>query len=165
MGNKHCTIYGIATVVDIIVSLPRGRIQEIKRFMLVNLTHGLFLTCTQKSHYIYRLFIAIFTRYTTFPSNLTPCISKGNPAFLTWRTSFFARGDKYPSTLVSSLPTTVLPLALPLSPFHTPQFNLHYLHRRHQQSWSSSSGTIRPKKNIKGIVHRYLSRVESDVNW
>jgi hypothetical protein len=28
----------------ITVSLPRGRIQEIKRMLLVNLTHGLFLT-------------------------------------------------------------------------------------------------------------------------
>jgi hypothetical protein len=34
------------------VSLPWGRIQEIKRMLLVYLMHGLFLT--QKSHYIYR---------------------------------------------------------------------------------------------------------------
>ncbi len=34
------------------VSLPRGRIQEIKRMLLVYLTHGLFLTWTQKSRYI-----------------------------------------------------------------------------------------------------------------
>jgi hypothetical protein len=27
-----------------------------------------------------------------------------NPALLTWRASFFARGDEYPSTLVSGLP-------------------------------------------------------------
>jgi hypothetical protein len=32
---------------------------------------------------------------------------------------------------------------LPLSPFHTPQFKIHYLHRRHQQSRSSLSGTER----------------------
>jgi hypothetical protein len=37
-------------------------------------THGLFLTCTQKSCYIYKSFIAIFTRCTAFPSNATPCI-------------------------------------------------------------------------------------------
>jgi hypothetical protein len=72
--------------------------------MLVNLTHGLFLTCTQKSHYVYRSFSAVFTRYTKFPPILTPCISTGNPALLTWRTSFFARGDEYPSTLVSGHP-------------------------------------------------------------
>jgi hypothetical protein len=108
--------------------------------MLVNLAHGLFLTCSQKSHYIYRSFIAIFTRHTTFPPNLTYFISIGNPALLTWRTSFFAHGDKYPSNLVSGLPTTAPPIALPLSPFHTPQFKIHYLHRRHQQAQSSSSG-------------------------
>ncbi len=33
------------------------------------------------------------------------------PALLTWRASFFARGDEYPSTLVSGLPTTAHPLA------------------------------------------------------
>jgi hypothetical protein len=75
------------------------------------------------------LFISIFTRCTTFPPNSTPCISIDNPALLTWRTSFFAHDDKYPSTFVSGLPTTAPPLALPLSPFHTPQFKLHYLHR------------------------------------
>jgi hypothetical protein len=124
------------------VSLPRGRIQEIKHTMLVNLMHGLFLTCTQKSHYIYRSFIALFTRHTTFLPNLTPCISIGNPVLLTWRTSFFARGDEYLSTLFSGLPTTAPPLALPLSPFHTPQFKLYYLHRQYQQSQMSSSGTV-----------------------
>ncbi len=29
---------------------------------------------------------------------------RNNPALLTWRASFFARGDEYPSTLVSGLP-------------------------------------------------------------
>jgi hypothetical protein len=128
--------------------------------MLVNLPHGLFLTCTQKSPYIYRSFIA---RYTTFPPNLTPCISMGNPALLTWRTSFFARGDEYPSTLVSGLPTTAPPLALPLSPFHTPQFKLHYLQRRHQQSRSSLSLTLNmyidvPNKNALGL-YGYTNKV------
>jgi hypothetical protein len=97
---------------------------------------------TQKSCYIYRSFIAIFTSYTTFPPNLNPCILMSSSALLTWRTSFFACSDEYPSTLVSSLPTIVPPLALPLAPFHTPQFKLHYLHRQHQQSRSSSSGTL-----------------------
>jgi hypothetical protein len=41
---------------------------------LVNFTLGLFLTCTQKSHYIYKSLIAIFTECTAFPSKLTPCI-------------------------------------------------------------------------------------------
>jgi hypothetical protein len=43
------------------VLLPRGRIQEIKRMLLVHLTHGLFLTWTQISHFIYRLYTTIFT--------------------------------------------------------------------------------------------------------
>ncbi len=29
---------------------------------------------------------------------------RNNPALLTWRASFFARDDEYPSTLVSGLP-------------------------------------------------------------
>jgi hypothetical protein len=57
-----------------LVPLPRGGIQEIKRRMLVNFTHGLFSTCTQKSHYISQSFIVIFTRCTAFPTNPTPCI-------------------------------------------------------------------------------------------
>ncbi len=36
----------------VLVSLPRGQIQEIKHMLLMHLTHGLFLTWTQKSHYI-----------------------------------------------------------------------------------------------------------------
>ncbi len=56
-----------------------------------------------------------------------------NLALLTWRTSFFAHGDEYPSSLVSGQPTTAPPFASPLSPFCTPQFKLHYLHRGHQQ--------------------------------
>ncbi len=110
------------------VSLSRGRIQEIKRMLLVNLMHGLFLTRTQESHYIYRSYLAIFTQYTIFPPNPTPCIPLDNPVVLTWRTSFFVCSDESPSTLVSGLLTTARPLTLPLSPFHTPQFKLHYLH-------------------------------------
>ncbi len=39
-------------------------------------------------------------------------------ALLTWRASFLARGDKYPSILVSGLPTTAPPLGFyPSHPF------------------------------------------------
>jgi hypothetical protein len=52
---------------------------------------------------------------------------------------------------------------LPLSPFHTPQFKLHYLHRRHQQSRSSSSGTIRSSGKLRWVevvsIDRYCSSV------
>jgi hypothetical protein len=65
-----------------------------------------------------------------------------NPALLTWRASFFAPSDEYSSTLVSGLLTTAPLLGFyPSHPFHTPQLKLHYLHRWHQQSRSSRSGT------------------------
>jgi hypothetical protein len=49
----------------------------------VYFTHGFFLTCTQKSRYIYKSFIAIFTRHTAFPPNPTPCIiNKTTPLYL-----------------------------------------------------------------------------------
>jgi hypothetical protein len=122
-------------------------------------SHAWFIfTSTQKSHYIYRSFIAVFTSYTTFPPNLTPCILMSSPALLTWRTSFFARGDEYQSTLVSGLPTIAPPLALPLSPFHTPQFKLHYIHTRHQQTQSSSTGTIHVRPIIVFICKFCLLR-------
>jgi hypothetical protein len=43
----------------------------------------LFLTCTQKSHNIYKSFIAIFTRCTASPPNPTPgIINKTTPLYL-----------------------------------------------------------------------------------
>ncbi len=42
----------------------------------------------------------------------------GNLILLTWRASFFVRGDESPSTLVSGLLTTARPLTLtPFTPF------------------------------------------------
>jgi hypothetical protein len=112
------------------VSLLRGRIQEIKRMALLNFTHGLFLTCTQKSHYIYRSFSAIFTRCTVLSCHPTPSFHLNkHPTLLTWRTSFFlvVTNTNPPMSLVcQQLPH---PLPLPLSPFHTPQFKLQYLLR------------------------------------
>ncbi len=73
-----------------------------------------------------------------------PCLIKG-PILLTWRASFFAHGDKFPSTLVSGLPTNAPPLGFyHFHPFFTPQFSLHifiYICRQHQQSRLSSSKT------------------------
>ncbi len=94
---------------------------KIKCTLLVHLTHGLFLTWTQKSHYIYRLYTTIFTRihgieYLTQPN---PLHSRTSLVLLTWRTSFFSRGDEYPSTLVSDPPTTAPPFAFsPLTLLH-----------------------------------------------
>jgi hypothetical protein len=41
---------------------------------VVNFAHGLFLTCTEKSLYIYKSCIAIFTECTVLPLEPTPCI-------------------------------------------------------------------------------------------
>jgi hypothetical protein len=78
-----------------------------------------FLTCTQKSRYIYKSCIAIFTECTVISMRSIPLHrQQNNPAFLTWRASFFARGDEYPSTLVSCLSTTAPPLGFyPSHPF------------------------------------------------
>ncbi len=119
------------------VSLPRGWIQEIKRMLLVHLTHGLFLTWTQNYiilqiiyYNIYMLFNASFNPTPYFP--LPHVYLLGEP------TSLLMMANTYPPlSLVCQLPHPLL--ALP--PFHTPQFRLQYLHRRHQQIQSSSSGT------------------------
>jgi hypothetical protein len=68
---------------SVTVSLPQGRVQEIKHMTLVNFTHGLILTCTQKSRYIYKSFIAIFTKCTTSLPNPTPHVgNKTTPLYL-----------------------------------------------------------------------------------
>jgi hypothetical protein len=90
------------------VSLPWGRIQEIKRMLLVHLTHGLFLTW-HRNLVIHRSYITIFTHHLMphSPNPLPPAIQ----CLLTWRTNFFAHGGEYPSTLVPGLPTIALPFA------------------------------------------------------
>jgi hypothetical protein len=55
-------------LIIVLVLLPQVWIQDIKRMTVVNCTHGLFLTFTQKSLYIYKSFIAIFTECTAFSS-------------------------------------------------------------------------------------------------
>ncbi len=55
---------------------------------------------------------------SNFHQNQPLASTTNYPALLTWRASFFARGDEYPSTLVSGLPTTVPPLGFyPSHPF------------------------------------------------
>ncbi len=90
-----------------------------------------------------------FTDHILQYLHVRQCLIQPNPLlpfipFLltcTWRTSFFARGVN--THLLLSLVYWQLPHPLPvLSPFHTPQIKLQYLHRRHQQHQPSSSGTI-----------------------
>ncbi len=68
---------------------------------------------TEISLYLQIIYYNIYTTYIASP-NPTPCFI---PYLLTWRTSFFAYGDEYPSTIVSGLPTTAPPLCLPSHPF------------------------------------------------
>ncbi len=66
---------------------------------------------------------------------------------ITWRASFFGRGDEYPSTLVSGLPATAPPLGFcPSHPFtsHSSNYiiyidinNLGHPHPR-QVEWSDA---------------------------
>jgi hypothetical protein len=99
--------------------LPQVWVQEIKRMLVMYFTHGLFLTCTQKSHYIYSHALRYLQNVQQFSTAPTPCINnKATPLYLLERASFFACGDKYPSTLVSGLPTTAPPLGFyPSHPF------------------------------------------------
>jgi hypothetical protein len=122
----------------LIVSLPQGRIQEIKRMLLVHLSHGLFLTWTQKSHHlqiicnnIYMLFNASFSPTTCLP---LPCVYLlGEPTSL-----LVVRNTHPPLSLVcQQLPHPLLALLT----LHTPRW-LQYLHRWRQQLQSSSFGTL-----------------------
>jgi hypothetical protein len=122
----YCTAHLTRTFsfVFIFVSLPQVRIQEIKRMLVMYLTHGLFLTCTQKSRFVYKSCIAIFTKCTAICQNQPLASAIKQPRLLTWRASFFAHGDKsHLPALVSGLPTT----SPPIVGFYTPQFKLHYV--------------------------------------
>jgi hypothetical protein len=106
------------------VSLPREWIQESKCMITVNSTHGLFLTCTQKSH-LYLHSIKVFNIHIMYKQlYLTLCKkTKRNPTYL--ERQLLASGDKVPSTLVPCLVTTALPLAsTPFTPF--PPRSPHY---------------------------------------
>ncbi len=56
------------------------------------------------------------------------------------------------------------PWLLPLSPFHTPQFKLHYLRRQHQQSQSSSYGTPLTSTLLSLNVPRIRKKIKIVVN-
>jgi hypothetical protein len=81
--------------------------------------------------------ILIFTQCTSNPLWQSPCINKESPLYvLTWMASFLL-------VVTNSHPPWSAPLGFyPFYPFLTPQLTLHYLHRRHQQSRTSSSGTV-----------------------
>ncbi len=92
---------------NLLVSLPRERLYQIKRMITVQSTHGLFLTCTQK-------FFCIYITYN-WSSFKPPCEKLKEPlTYLEGRS--FALGGESPSTLVSCLVATDPPLT-PLTPF------------------------------------------------
>ncbi len=96
---------------NISVSLPRGWIQEIKRMLLVHLTHGLFFNLNTQILIYYRSHLQyLHDNRCLVQSN--PLLST-NPCLLTWKTNFFARGGEYQSTLVPGLRTTGPPFASP----------------------------------------------------
>jgi hypothetical protein len=108
--------------------------------MLTYFTHSLFLTCTQKIICITRIHNSIFTNIQQISIEKT--LPPGKSLFTYLENQFFAHGDEFQSTLVSGLLTTAPSLGFyPFHPFLIPQFTLHYLHRRHQQSQPSWSGT------------------------
>jgi hypothetical protein len=85
--------------------------------MTVYSTHGLFLTCTQKSH-LYLHSTQIFNIHIVYKQFYrTPC--KNNKKTRTYLDGqLLARGDEFPSTLVPYLITTAPPLAFaPLMPY------------------------------------------------
>ncbi len=110
---------------------------------MVHSTYGLFLTCTQESH-LYLLYTTysylVFTKCTySFIEPLAKIIMNpyllGGPVSCLW--------GWIPIHLVPCLVATAPPFGFcPFHPFPTPQPTLHYFQRRHQQSYSSSSGTL-----------------------
>ncbi len=120
------------------VSLPRGRIQEIKCMLLVHLTHGLFLTWTQN---LIILEIIYYNIYMLFNAsvNPAPCFPLPHVYLLGESTSLLMMANTHPplSLVCQQLPHPLL--ARP--PFHTPQFRIQYWHRRHQQLQSSLPNT------------------------
>jgi hypothetical protein len=103
------------------------------------LTHGLFLTWTQKSRYLQ---IIYYNSYATFTAsfNPTPCSQPSHVYLLREPTSLLVVANIHP-LLSLVCPQLSHPL-LVLPPFHTPQIKLQYLHRRHQQLQPSLSSTI-----------------------
>jgi hypothetical protein len=111
----------------------------------MHLMHSLFLTWTQKSHYIHSSYITIFTQHiVSHPTKpLTfhniPCFTylENQLLFSWWRIPI------HPCPWsANNCPTLCFS---PLTLSHPPQFKLHYLHRWHQQPRSSSSGIIHTK--------------------
>jgi hypothetical protein len=109
---------------------------------MVYSTHGLFLTCTQSFVIFTQCTINWYLHNIHAIVNCTLCKNNKEPQ-LTWRASFLLMvANSHP---LWSLAWWQLPHPLTLAhstPSPPPQPTLHYLKQRHQQSRSSSSGTL-----------------------
>ncbi len=103
------------------------------------LMDGLFLTWTRKSLSLQIIYYNIYTSFTA-PFNPTPCFQPSHVYLLGEPTSLLVVANIHPllPLVCQQLPHPLLVLP----PFHTPQIQLQYLHRRHQQLLPSSSGTV-----------------------
>jgi hypothetical protein len=92
---KYCEIskemsslyFGLAVfcLFETSVSLPQVWFQEIKRMIRMHSTHGLFLTCTLKTSFIFtQCTINRYLHNVNTTVNRTPCRINKNPQ-LTWR--------------------------------------------------------------------------------
>jgi hypothetical protein len=67
---------------DAHVSLPQERFQEIKRMMMVQTTHGLFLICTQKTCvciYIHNIQLVIIKKPLTWKAKVLLMVANPHP--------------------------------------------------------------------------------------
>ncbi len=97
----------LAIVSDVIVSLPRGRIQEFTRA-----SHAWFIFNLKPEISSFIDYMLQYLHVVLMPHSTQP-LAYHYPVLLTWRTNFVARDGDYPSTLVSGLPTTAPPFASP----------------------------------------------------
>ncbi len=101
-------------------------------------------------------------KITAFPPNPTPCILINHPHFTYLESQLLCSWWWMPiHPCLWSANNCSTPWLLSLSPFHTPQFKLYYLHKRHQQSRSSWSGTVsvlfRGRICMAGLLLRMIS--------
>jgi hypothetical protein len=66
------------------VSLPRERIEGIKRMTMMYFTHGLFLICTQKISFVFTGHLSQYLQNVqSFSKKEEPLLQPSNPALLT----------------------------------------------------------------------------------
>jgi hypothetical protein len=104
--------------------------------------HGLFLTCTQNISFVFTRHASQYWQDVQAIFLKPSCINKvttlyllGGPASCSWWQISIHPGPHSGNNCST-------PWLWPLSHLSHPQFTLHYLHRWHQHSWSSSLETV-----------------------